>query len=732
MKVILRFLTLSVVLCLASLAALAQTTPTDEVSIIQSSNLLNTAIGVVRGMSDDGRRLVFSSAANPVSKNSDGNIEVFVYDTVDRVFIQITDTKNIPVDPADATKGIKTVVSNNRPAISGDGTKIVFSSNSAVLSGANDDGNQEIFLATLPIGSTTPTFQRITTTTGNNEFFDNYLPTINFNGSRIAFVTTRSAGNGLTGVNNADNNAEIVLYNVSTGAFTQVTSKLDTDAMKNFTVLGFNSEPQLSGDGNTLIFLSGFDYAASGAAVNNQDFNGEVYLYKVGDPTNTVTQVTNTTDNGVLPANGPANLLQTGVRHINNSGTLLVFESSGDLEAGKNADKSREVFLYNVATKKFTQITNQTLPTNPTATDINKLDFGMAPGITPDGTQIFFASVLNLTPATTSGILVDNADNSREIFRYGPINPDGTVSSSAKFRQITFTDISLLVIDQREAIVLPNTNADGTRIAFSSNTDIIKTNPDTSQEIFQVLVRPVTGTETSTAVLTNGASFVANSGANSAAVARGSIVSLFGNNLSSTTAVTQRPDFDFVLGGVSITVTGAAAEIIYVSPGQINFVLPQGSATGDTVKFTVNNNGVVREVTAKIADVSPGIFTINSNGAGAASATCQYVSTTTPPVVTYGFPPCSVGSDTSQNFINLYGTGIRNATAGSVSIIYGPSDSLTTVTPQYAGVQGTYPGLDQINLPLPSTFPKGTTTIKVRVSNGTTTFDSNPIDISVQ
>ncbi|HYE72111.1 MAG TPA: hypothetical protein VEF04_02225, partial [Blastocatellia bacterium] len=479
MKVILHYLTLSLVLCLASLATLAQTTPTDEVSIIQSSNLLNTAVGVVRGMSDDGRRLVFSSFANPVNKNSDGNIEVFVYDTVDRVFIQITETVNIPVDPTDASKGIKTVVSNNRPAISGDGTRIVFSSNSGTLSGANDDGNQEIFLATLPIGSTTPSFQRITTTTGNNEFFDNYSPTISFNGSRIAFVTTRSVENGMTGVNNADNNAEIVLHNIGSGTFTQVTSKLDSEATRNFTVLGFNSEPQLSGDGNTLVFLSGFDYAASGATVNNQDFNGEIYIYKAGDPTNTVTQVTNTTDNGVQPPGGPANLLQTGVRHLNNSGTLLVFESSGDLESGKNADKSREVFLYrvNATTNKFTQITNQTLPANPTVTDIAKLDFGLAPGITPDGTQIFFASVLNLTPATTGGILVDNADGSREIFRYGPINPDGTVPTTAKFRQITFTDLSPLVLDQREAIILPNTNSDGTRVVFSSNSDIIRTNP---------------------------------------------------------------------------------------------------------------------------------------------------------------------------------------------------------------------------------------------------------------
>lgn len=732
MKVIARFLTLSLFFCLALLSAFAQsTTPTDEVSVIQSSNLLNTAVGLVRGMSDDGRRIVLESTANLTGNNSDGNREIFVYDTVARTFIQITATKDVPVDPNDATKGIKTRVTNNAPVISGDGTRIAFSSNSGTLAGANDDGNQEIFLATLPSGSTTPSFLRVTTTTGNNEFFDNYSPTINFDGSLVGFVSTRDNSSGLTGVSNADGNAEIILYNVAAGTFRQVTNKLDSEAMKGFTVLGFNSAPQLSGNGNVLVFLSGFDYAPAGSAVNNQDFNGEIFLYNVGDPVNQVMQVTNTKDEGILPANGAANILQTGVRHLNNAGTLLAFESSGDLEAGKNADKTREVFLYNIPAKTFKQITNQTVPANPTASDLAKLDFNMAPGITPDGTQIFFASVLNLTPATTSGVLADNADGSREIFRYGPLGANGN-TANAKFRQITFTAQSGLVLDQREAIILPNTNADGTLIAFSSNSNIIGTNPDTSQELFQVMVRPVTGTNSATPTLTNAANYVSATGTNAVAVGRGSMVTVFGVNLANSMAVTQRPDFDYMLGGVSVTVTGAAAQLIYVSPGQINFVLPQGAATGDAIEYSINNNGIVTKGTAKISDAGPGVFTYGSQGSGSAAATCQAVSSDNPPVVTYGLPPCAVSDDTNQRFLNIYLTGVRNAASGTITLVYGPSGSQTTVTPQYVGPQGTYPGLDQINILLPKDFPKGTTTVKVRYTSGTTTIDSNPVDITTQ
>jgi len=184
--------------------------------------------------------------------------------------------------------------------------------------------------------------------------------------------------------------------------------------------------------------------------------------------------------------------------------------------------------------------------------------------------------------------------------------------------------------------------------------------------------------------------------------------------------------------GVSITAGGAAAQLIYVSPTQINFVLPQAATIGDTSAFTVNNNGVITNVTAKVTSVSPGVFAFGNQGLGLAAATCQAVTANTPPVVTFGLPPCAVSDNTTRRFINLYGTGIRNAATGTISLIYGPDSNPTSVTPYSYSAQSTYPGLDQINIELPSTFPKGTTTIKIRYTSGTTTIDSNPVDITVQ
>jgi uncharacterized protein (TIGR03437 family) len=49
-------------------------------------------------------------------------------------------------------------------------------------------------------------------------------------------------------------------------------------------------------------------------------------------------------------------------------------------------------------------------------------------------------------------------------------------------------------------------------------------------------------------------------------------------------------------------------------------------------------------------------------------------------------------------YLILYGTGIRGGAGGTVSVKIGNLDSQVL----YAGAQGTYPGLDQVNVSLPA------------------------------
>jgi Tol biopolymer transport system component len=127
--------------CLVAFPVLAQAQ--DQIAIIPVTELVNSNGATLRGASYDGKRLVFESNNDYTGENTDANFEIFVFDVDSRRFIQVTKTENLK-DPTDATK-TTLVVSNNSPSISGDGTRIVFSSNATLTTATNDDGNQEIF-----------------------------------------------------------------------------------------------------------------------------------------------------------------------------------------------------------------------------------------------------------------------------------------------------------------------------------------------------------------------------------------------------------------------------------------------------------------------------------------------------------------------------------------------------------------------------------------------------------
>ncbi len=121
---------------------------TDEISYRWVSESSASAGIVIRGASDDGKRVVFESVGDYTGQNADGNTEVFVIDVDSGTIIQLTNTANV-TDPADSTK-ILITISCSSPIISGDGTQIVFLSNAPLTAAPNADGNFEVFRATLP------------------------------------------------------------------------------------------------------------------------------------------------------------------------------------------------------------------------------------------------------------------------------------------------------------------------------------------------------------------------------------------------------------------------------------------------------------------------------------------------------------------------------------------------------------------------------------------------------
>jgi uncharacterized protein (TIGR03437 family) len=228
------------------------------------------------------------------------------------------------------------------------------------------------------------------------------------------------------------------------------------------------------------------------------------------------------------------------------------------------------------------------------------------------------------------------------------------------------------------------------------------------------------------------------------AVAPGSLASVFGSqsvgNLASASQTASTPVT--ALGGVTLTVTdstgaSAAAPLLYVSPSQINFVVPSGLASG-MAQLTIQNGGSTPITTSAILQsVAPTLFSMSGDGRGVAAAQAVETTNSNNPVQTM-VPvfQCSAASGCtavpivlSPNYTTtlvLYGTGIRSV--GSLANVTANING-TNVPVEYAGPQATSEGLDQVNLTLPPSL-SGSASVNVILTVAGQT--ANPVSIDIQ
>ena len=223
-------------------------------------------------------------------------------------------------------------------------------------------------------------------------------------------------------------------------------------------------------------------------------------------------------------------------------------------------------------------------------------------------------------------------------------------------------------------------------------------------------------------------------------VAASSLASLYGGNLASGDAQALAQPLPAMLGGATVTVTDSAgvarpAPLIFVSPTQINFQVPDGTAVG-VATVGVASGGATQTFQAAVQTVAPALFSMNGAGSGVAAATAIQVqagnsqSQSAVPVFQCGASGCvavpiGLGVDTPV-YLTLYGTGIRGR-----SSLENVTVTIDGVTGQalYAGPTPGFPGLDQINVGL-SLNLRGS-----GVSNVTVTVDgqtSNVVTIDIQ
>jgi uncharacterized protein (TIGR03437 family) len=191
----------------------------------------------------------------------------------------------------------------------------------------------------------------------------------------------------------------------------------------------------------------------------------------------------------------------------------------------------------------------------------------------------------------------------------------------------------------------------------------------------------------------------------SEAFATDAITSVFGNNLAGTTTAAPSGPLPPAIEGVSVNIIDAtghshAAGLYFVSPDQINFVLPAGVPPGPA-RIVVTKAGATVALSIVISRVVPALASLNGSGSGPAAAHLVRVhadGSQDPPIVVSAQAE-TFGAAGDRMYLILHGTGFRNA-HGSLTCILNDQP----VSTLYSGPHSTYPGLDQINLELPATL----------------------------
>ena len=209
----------------------------------------------------------------------------------------------------------------------------------------------------------------------------------------------------------------------------------------------------------------------------------------------------------------------------------------------------------------------------------------------------------------------------------------------------------------------------------------------------------------------SGAPIAASAADPSIGLAAKALGSIYGLGFAVAPAAALGQPWPVSLGGVSVTIDGRAAPLLYVSPVQINFEVPAGTTAGDVPLTVQTGLGNALNLMGRVAAIAPGLFTANGDGRGVVAASAvQVIAGTTLqrplPVFRCGDTPGScvsvpiqLGVDT-PTYVALYGTGIRSAPAESVTVFIGGNK----VPVLYAGPQPEWEGLDQINIELPFTL----------------------------
>ena len=200
-------------------------------------------------------------------------------------------------------------------------------------------------------------------------------------------------------------------------------------------------------------------------------------------------------------------------------------------------------------------------------------------------------------------------------------------------------------------------------------------------------------------------SSVLNAASFTSTLARGSLASIFGANFTpqEPASATSMPLPD-TLAGVSVTVGGVAAPLLYVSGTEINFQVPFEVLAGNSANVVVTGTSASASFKVPLADYAVGIFTYGDHDPVIVHAATNAMVTSASPAV-------------PNETVVAYGTGIGKLhnppSSGSASANSKAMDSPTATVGGksarviFAGLTPGSVGLAQFNIQIPATIPSG-------------------------
>jgi len=322
----------------------------------------------------------------------------------------------------------------------------------------------------------------------------------------------------------------------------------------------------------------------------------------------------------------------------------------------------------------------------------------------------------NAELADPAGVATDAAGNvyiaDPENMRIRRVTPDGIISTIAGVTRFGYSG------DGGPALEAQMWSPHGVAVDASGNVYIADTENDA--------IRQLTPANPAITGVTNAAGFQPQ-------ISPGALASVFGTGLSNATYTAAAP-YPASLGasslggdGVSVRVNGQAAPVFFVSPTQINFQVPWGTAIG-TASVTVSvSGGASNAVSVPVVSAGPGLFVqgtsaIAQNGADYSLNGPSHPAAAGSTIVTYltGSGPVSPaatdGMPASLTTLT-YATASHSATIGS-----------TAATVSFAGLAPGWVGLVQANVVVPAGLAHGTYPLTVTIDGQT----SNAGNISVQ